>query len=124
MAPAAESASFDVVLEVNNETNAGGPRFWISRSTFRGCARAKRIDVLFEKTADCRPEDKPEAHCPKRRTMHPKPERPCHGNPDNVGALIIRIGFWGILYYDFNKAILMIKEPSLLRPRPAHWQVR
>ena len=23
--------------------------------------------------------------------------------PDNVGALIIRIGSWGILYYNYNK---------------------
>ena len=39
------------------------------------------------------------------------------------GALVIRIGFWGILYFDYNKEpqnpILSIKAPIVgLTPRP------
>ena len=33
----------------------------------------------------------------------PREGCPLHSNTGNVGALIIRIGFWGILYYRYNK---------------------
>ena len=47
----------------------------------------------------------------------------------NIGALIIRIGFWGILYYTYNKEppkpIVIIKAPTLAQAvksqAPASW---